>query len=345
MIIEFNKLILLSILSLIIYFVNIKFYQIYNHTKYLHQKFSIDILGNPSGGYTIILFIILFKFYYSYVELFFLFIIFLSGILSDIKIINSPLKRLFFQILVIFLSVYFSNIEIVSTKIIFFDYLLMNKIVNVVFTTFCILIVINGTNFIDGLNGLVIGYYLIVVATLLRLNLNIDYYYQSNLLLNFSIILIILLFVNFLNKVFLGDNGSYLLGFIFSIFLIRIHQINMDVSPYFIILLLWYPCFENLFSIVRKRMLKTLATNPDNNHLHQLLFFLILKKLKIKKKLIANNLTSIIINIYNFLIFFISLEKYNDSIFQLLLILTNIVIYICAYIYLYKYKKNFNYNN
>ena len=345
MIIEFNKLILLSILSLIIYFVNIKFYQIYNHTKYLHQKFSIDILGNPSGGYTIILFIILFKFYYSYVELFFLFIIFLSGILSDIKIINSPLKRLFFQILVIFLSVYFSNIEIVSTKIIFFDYLLMNKIVNVVFTTFCILIVINGTNFIDGLNGLVIGYYLIVVATLLRLNLNIDYYYQSNLLLNFSIILIILIFVNFLNKIFLGDNGSYLLGFIFSIFLIRIHQINMDVSPYFIILLLWYPCFENLFSIVRKRMLKTLATNPDNNHLHQLLFFLILKKLKIKKKLIANNLTSIIINIYNFLIFFISLEKYNDSIFQLILILTNIVIYTCAYIYLYKYKKNFNYNN
>jgi len=345
MIIEFNKLILLSILSLIIYFVNIKFYQINNHTKYLHQKFSIDILGNPSGGYTIILFIILFKFYYSYLELFFLFIIFLSGILSDIKIINSPLKRLFFQILVIFLSVYFSNIEIVSTKINFFDYLLMNKIVNIVFTTFCILIVINGTNFIDGLNGLVIGYYLIVVIILLRLDLNIDYYFQSNLLFNFSIILIILLFVNFLNKVFLGDNGSYLLGFIFSIFLIRIHQINIDVSPYFIILLLWYPCFENLFSIIRKRMSKTLATKPDNNHLHQLLFFLILKKLKIKKKLIANNLTSIIINIYNFIIFFISSEKYYDSTFQLLLILTNIVIYSCAYIYLYKYRKNFNYNN
>ena len=276
---------------------------------------------------------------------FFLFIIFLSGILSDIKIINSPLKRLFFQILVIFLSVYFSNIEIVSTKINFFDYLLMNKIVNIVFTTFCILIVINGTNFIDGLNGLVIGYYLIVVIILLRLDLNIDYYFQSNLLFNFSIILIILLFVNFLNKVFLGDNGSYLLGFIFSIFLIRIHQINIDVSPYFIILLLWYPCFENLFSIIRKRMSKTLATKPDNNHLHQLLFFLILKKLKIKKKLIANNLTSIIINIYNFVIFFISSEKYYDSTFQLLLILTNIVIYSCAYIYLYKYRKNFNYNN
>ena len=69
MIIEFNKLILLGVLSLIIYFLNIKFNQLNNQTKYLHQKFSIDILGNPTGGYTIILFIILFKFYFSYLEL------------------------------------------------------------------------------------------------------------------------------------------------------------------------------------------------------------------------------------------------------------------------------------
>jgi UDP-N-acetylmuramyl pentapeptide phosphotransferase/UDP-N-acetylglucosamine-1-phosphate transferase len=345
MIIEFNKLILLGVLSLIIYFLNIKFYQFNHSTKFIHQKFSIDILGNPIGGYTVILFIILFKFYFSYLELLFLFLIFFSGILSDIKLFNSPSKRLFFQILVISLSVYFSNIEIISTKIILFDYLLTNKIINLGFTTFCILIVINGTNFIDGLNGLVTGYYLIVVITLLRLDLNIDYYFQSNLLINFSIILIILLFVNFLNKVFLGDNGSYLLGFIFSIFLIRVHQINTNVSPYFVILLLWYPCFENLFSIIRKRMLKVLATSPDNNHLHQLLFFLILKKLKTKKKLLANNLTSIVINIYNLCIFFISLAKYDNSSTQLMLILTNIIIYICAYIYLYKYKKNFNYSN
>ena len=71
----------------------------------------------------------------------------------------------------------------------------------------------------------------------------------------------------------------------------------------------------------------------------------ILKKFKIKKKLIANNLTSILINMYNFGIFFISLEKYDESNVQLLLILTNIIIYISAYIYLYKYKKNFNYSN
>ena len=186
---------------------------------------------------------------------------------------------------------------------------------------------------------------MLIIYFILENNFNFIIFNGDKNLIIFSLSLFVILFYNFLNKLFIGDNGSYLLGFIFSIFLIRIHQINIDVSPYFIILLLWYPCFENLFSIIRKRMSKTLATKPDNNHLHQLLFFLILKKLKIKKKLIANNLTSIIINIYNFVIFFISSEKYYDSTFQLLLILTNIVIYSCAYIYLYKYRKNFNYNN
>ena len=175
--------------------------------------------------------------------------------------------------------------------------------------------------------------------------------YSQNLIINndFFIKLIFLLFflyiLNLFNKTQLGDGGAYLLSFLSAIYLINFANENNFISPYFIILLLWYPCFENLFSIIRKRMSKTLATKPDNNHLHQLLFFLILKKLKIKKKLIANNLTSIIINIYNFVIFFISSEKYYDSTFQLLLILTNIVIYSCAYIYLYKYRKNFNYNN
>ena len=34
-------------------------------------------------------------------------------------------------------------------------------IFNYIFVTFCILIILNGTNFTDGLNTLVIGYYLI----------------------------------------------------------------------------------------------------------------------------------------------------------------------------------------
>ena len=148
--------------------------------------------------------------------------------------------------------------------------------------------------------------------------------------------------VNFLNKVFLGDNGSYLIGFLFSIYLIKIHQVNSSISPYFIILLLWYPCFENLFSIIRKKITKVLATDPDNSHLHQLFFQYILKKYKIKNKLTANNLTSLIINTYHFLIFYVGIQSINLTNVQLYLLGINIIVYICLYVFLNRFNKNLN---
>ena len=56
----------------------------------------------------------------------------------------------------------------------------------------------------------------------------------------------------FFNKLYLGDSGSYLLGLLFAIYLIDTYQINDSMSSLFIISLLWYPAFENLFSILRK---------------------------------------------------------------------------------------------
>lgn len=342
MIIDFYKIIPILLISSLIYFLNIKFFGSTYKKIDTHQKYSSDFLGNPMGGYTIFFFIISFKFYLNYLELFFLFLIFLSGILSDIKIFNSPIKRLFYQIIVILFCISFSEIGIISTRIDFLDYLLMNKFINIIFTSFCVLIVINGSNFIDGLNGLVIGYYLIIATMLINSNLNIDFYIESNLLINLIAILIILLILNFFNKVFLGDNGSYLIGFLFSIYLIRIHQINTGISPYFIILLLWYPCFENLFSIIRKKTSKILATNPDNSHLHQLFFLFILKIFKIKNKLLANNLTSGIINMYHFSIFFIGVQNFDQTKVQLFLIGINLIVYVGLYFLLNRYKNQSN---
>ena len=43
---------------------------------------------------------------------------------------------------------------------------LSNDIFRLLFTVFCILIVINGSNFIDGMNTLCVGYYLIIISTI-----------------------------------------------------------------------------------------------------------------------------------------------------------------------------------
>ena len=342
MIVDIHKIFFIILATIFIYYLNIKLLKFNNKIFDDHQNYSTFFLGNPVGGYTIFLYVLFFKFYLDYLELFFLFCIFLSGILSDNKIFNAPLKRLFFQVLIIITSISFSEIGIISTRIDFIDSLLTNKLINIGFTTFCILIVINGSNFIDGLNGLVLGYYSIIVFIILNINLEAVFNFQTTLMINFLIILIVLLLANFTNKIFLGDNGSYLIGFLFSIYLIRIHQINIELSPYFIILLLWYPCFENLFSIIRKKISKSPATEPDNNHFHQLFFLYISKKLNIRNKLIANNLASVIINFYNLTIFYVAIQKLNSSTFQIQLLTINIFIYVFLYIYLKKFKDKYS---
>ena len=62
--------------------------------------------------------------------------------------------------------------------------------------------------------------------------------------------------MNINGKLFMGDSRSYVLGLICGYFLIEIYAFGPNISPFFIVLLLWYPCFENLFSILRKFSLK-----------------------------------------------------------------------------------------
>ena len=54
------------------------------------------------------------------------FTIFLSGALSDNKIINSPVSRLIFQILISLIFVEFANLTITNTRILILDNFLNN---------------------------------------------------------------------------------------------------------------------------------------------------------------------------------------------------------------------------
>ena len=112
-----------------------------------------------------------------------------------------------------------------------------------------------------------------------------------------------ILILNFCNQLFIGDNGAYSLSFLVGCLLIKIYNLNNFISPYFIILLLWYPCFENLFSIIRKIIYKKNPLKPDNAHIHHYFFKFLKNKLNLNK-LWANNLSSFIINSFNLVILY-----------------------------------------
>ena len=92
-------------------------------------------------------------------------------------------------------------------------------------------------------------------------------------------ILLLLLLLNIFNVLMLGDSGAYLLGFFIGFLIISSHRSNPDISPYFFISLIWYPCFENLFSILRKLNREFSPLKPDSKHLTSACFVFFNKKI------------------------------------------------------------------
>jgi len=304
-----------------------------NHQKFISSK-NIPL----SGGW-----ILIFTSYYylNLLNFTYIFFIFCVGFLSDIKKINSPKFRFIIQTLIVLGVVYFSSITVPDTKIIFLDQLLTNNIFRIFFSIFCILIVINGCNFIDGVNTSLIGYFLIVSLSLYYLNLNSVEISQIINFYNLIPVLMALFILNFFNKLYLGDGGSYVLGLLFALCLINTYQINNNISPYFVVCLLWYPAFENLFSILRKKKLSRSPLDPDTNHLHQIIFLYLKKNFNIKS-IYLNTATGTIINIYNLICIAIATQFYSHTKTQILIITLNIIVYIFLYRkLLHKKLKNF----
>ena len=306
-----------------------------------HQLF-IEKNNIPlTGG--VILFIFSAIFFIKKIELFFFSIIFLIGILSDTKILRSAKLRFLLQGITIFFLVIYFNLYTSDIRVPLLNYLLEYKILSYIFFTFSLLIVTNGTNFIDGLNGLVINYYLLILILILNIDVINEILNIKIFILNYIVLLFYLLLFNLLNKLYLGDSGSYFLGVSVGSLLIFIYKEISFISPFFIVLLLWYPCFENLFSIIRKKRFNLSPLNADNKHLHHLLFFYLHSKYNFTK-LSSNNISGMLINFINLIFFMIGANYLNSSFIQIILIFSLILIYIISYLLLFKfrYKKIFN---
>ena len=330
---------LILITPIFIYFIN-KYLQLRNFLPSLsgdkHQLFVGKKSIPLSGGLFIILSIFIIFITEIKFSFIFLLVIFLIGFFSDLRKLNSPGTRFILQILTIFFFVFLNDLSISNTRVFFLDYILDYKIISYLFVTFCLLIVINGSNFIDGLNGLTLGYFFSLLLILFNLA-EFKVLISNDKILICLFIMTYLILFNFFNKLYLGDNGSYLLGFIFGTLLIILFKNTVNISPFFIILLLWYPCYENLFSIIRKYKLSLSPLKPDNKHFHQLLYYFLKKKFNLSN-ILSNNLSSIIINIFNLSVLYIGSKDIYNGQLQVSLISANIFLYTFLYLRFFEFR-------
>jgi UDP-N-acetylmuramyl pentapeptide phosphotransferase/UDP-N-acetylglucosamine-1-phosphate transferase len=308
-----------------------------NENKSNHRKiFSTKIKKTQSGGlFLIIVLSLLLQNQNIYLSSS-LIMMFLLGVSSDIDFISSPKIRFFLQLIIIIFLVIFTSTFVENTRINILDYFIQNPIFSFAFTSFCILILINGCNFIDGSNNLLIGYFLIISLCLLYIS-NLNEIILNQVYLEILIIsLLTLLIFNFFSIIIMGDSGAYVLGLFFGFFLINLSNDNSNISPIYILNLLWYPAFENLFSILRKIKKNISVSKPDNYHLHHLIYK------KINKKLVGgrfnNSITGIVINLFNLIALSIATSVANHSLYLTLILSINILVY--AFTYFLLIKKN-----
>lgn len=137
---------------------------------------------------------------------------------------------------------------------------------SILFTILCSLLFINACNMFDGVD-LQFGLYVLLLSAL---------FYTKNILPNLQVIVIIccisFLYFNYNKKLFIGNNGTLIIGLLFSLIFIKFYNSS---SYYFyadeIFLYMAIPGFD-LIRVSFLRLLKGKNMfSSDRNHLHHLL--------------------------------------------------------------------------
>ena len=100
--------------------------------------------------------------------------LFLIGFLDDIKLRLSPKLRLVLMTTFLLISVKAFSIKLWN-RFIFLNQILSIKIIYFLFIILCFLFIINGSNLIDGFNGLLAFQLIIINSILLFININNEF--------------------------------------------------------------------------------------------------------------------------------------------------------------------------
>jgi UDP-N-acetylmuramyl pentapeptide phosphotransferase/UDP-N-acetylglucosamine-1-phosphate transferase len=164
-----------------------------------------------------------------------------------------------------------TDASIVATGIPFLDAALAWLPLSVLFTAFAVGGLANAVNIIDGFNGLASGTVIIGLVALGFIALDCGDVELAQLCFTVCAVTAGFFLVNFpFGKLFLGDGGAYLLGFLLAWLAVTLVHRNPDVSPWAPLLACAYPVFETVFTIVRRLWCRRHPGRPDSCHLHSL---------------------------------------------------------------------------
>ena len=148
-----------------------------------------------------------------------------------------------------------------------------------VFTVFAVAGVTNAFNIIDGANGLSSGAGVISSLALAGIAYSVGDAVLLPVCLALAAATLGFWLVNFpWGKLFLGDSGAYLVGFLIAWLAVLLVERNPDVSAWAPLLACAYPVIESVFTIIRRLQKRGFFGDPDRLHLHSLLLHRVMAK-------------------------------------------------------------------
>jgi UDP-N-acetylmuramyl pentapeptide phosphotransferase/UDP-N-acetylglucosamine-1-phosphate transferase len=199
---------------------------------------------------------------------------FLVGFVHDLFDNITPRGRLVATAASAGLAFYLLDIAIRVTAIPGLDWVVGFGLGALVVTVFTVSGIANAINIIDGLNGLAAMCVAIMLGAIAYVAFMVgDVLVGTLALAGIGAVLGFFIWNFPAGLVFLGDGGSYFLGFWLAEVAILLLVRNPEVSPIFPLLVCIYPVFETLFSIYRRFWLRSAPLSmPDGIHLHSLLY-------------------------------------------------------------------------
>jgi UDP-N-acetylmuramyl pentapeptide phosphotransferase/UDP-N-acetylglucosamine-1-phosphate transferase len=200
--------------------------------------------------------------------------VFVGGLVEDLTHKVTPRMRLTLACLSSAFVYFVFQVGVTHTDIALLDWALALPGVALLLTMLVVAGFINAVNIIDGFHGLASG---TVIVMLLGLT-GLAYLANDGLVLRLCLVtatatLGFALWNWPFGKIFLGDGGAYLLGlWVVELGLLIPHR-SLEISPMAPVLVGVYPLLETLYSIYRRKFVRSHPINhPDALHLHTLIY-------------------------------------------------------------------------
>ena len=264
--------------------------------------------------------------------------VFLIGFAEDITGRMPPSLRMLAIITSVFAA---SNLLDAVLHLPFLTSGILALALSLAFTCLCVAGVTNAFNIIDGLNGLAAGIGIIAMAALGWLAHSLGDIYLVHLCWTTGMVILGFMLVNYpFGKIFLGDAGAYLIGFLGAEISVLMVVRHPEVSWFFPVAVLIYPVTEVLFSMYRRRGKNRKAQHADALHLHSLVH----KRMNRwragshRYAALRNSISSTFFWVWNSINGLLALLIWDNTGALIGLCLANIIFYTGMYLHLIYYK-------